>query len=334
MRRRVVAHIPADVAERELKLGPGGLRDVEFAVQLLQLVHGRGDEVLRVAATLPALDALRDGGYVGRDDALSLGRRVQVPARRRAPAAAAPAAPHPRRAAEDAETSHGWPARWGTGPDARGDARAVFEAEWALHAREVGACTRSCSTARCWRRWPACRRTALRLTPARPDAGWRRWASPTRRRAAAHRGADRRAVPSGRAATHAAAGAAVRLRRRPGPGRRAARLPALSEALGATPWYLRLLRDEGAVASRLAYLLGTSRYVARHARTRARRRCSCSPTTRRCAPRDPATRSPRAMRESAARQDDPAAAVARRARAAPRTSCCVPRSPTCSACST
>ncbi|HYU67164.1 MAG TPA: bifunctional [glutamine synthetase] adenylyltransferase/[glutamine synthetase]-adenylyl-L-tyrosine phosphorylase, partial [Jatrophihabitantaceae bacterium] len=65
MRRRVVAHLPADVAERELKLGPGGLRDVEFAVQLLQLVHGRGDESLRVAATLPALDALRDGGYVG-----------------------------------------------------------------------------------------------------------------------------------------------------------------------------------------------------------------------------------------------------------------------------
>ncbi len=48
MRRRVVEHIPASVADRELKLGPGGLRDVEFAVQLLQLVHGRGDESLRV----------------------------------------------------------------------------------------------------------------------------------------------------------------------------------------------------------------------------------------------------------------------------------------------
>ena len=33
---------PSD-ADRELKLGPGGLRDVEFAVQLLQLVHGRTD---------------------------------------------------------------------------------------------------------------------------------------------------------------------------------------------------------------------------------------------------------------------------------------------------
>ena len=43
MRRRVVAHLPADQLEREIKLGPGGLRDVEFAVQLLQLVHGRAD---------------------------------------------------------------------------------------------------------------------------------------------------------------------------------------------------------------------------------------------------------------------------------------------------
>ena len=48
MRRRVVDTIPAREAERQLKLGVGGLRDVEFAVQLLQLVHGRGDESLRV----------------------------------------------------------------------------------------------------------------------------------------------------------------------------------------------------------------------------------------------------------------------------------------------
>ena len=58
MRRRVVDHIPADEAERQLKLGPGGLRDVEFAVQLLQLVHGRADPSLRPPATLSALAAL------------------------------------------------------------------------------------------------------------------------------------------------------------------------------------------------------------------------------------------------------------------------------------
>ncbi|TDC18000.1 bifunctional [glutamine synthetase] adenylyltransferase/[glutamine synthetase]-adenylyl-L-tyrosine phosphorylase [Streptomyces sp. 8K308] len=72
MRRRVEESIPAAHAERELKLGPGGLRDVEFAVQLLQLVHGRTDPELRHATTLDALAALAAGGYVGRQDAASL----------------------------------------------------------------------------------------------------------------------------------------------------------------------------------------------------------------------------------------------------------------------
>src|SRR3954447_17450073 len=35
----------------------------------------------------------------------------------------------------------------------------------------------------------------------------------------------------------------------------------VSDALGSTPWYLRVLRDEGATAERLARLLATSRYV-------------------------------------------------------------------------
>ncbi|MEU6367249.1 bifunctional [glutamine synthetase] adenylyltransferase/[glutamine synthetase]-adenylyl-L-tyrosine phosphorylase [Streptomyces sp. NPDC046931] len=72
MRRRVVANIPAGEIERELKLGPGGLRDVEFAVQLLQLVHGRSDTSLRSRTTLDALKALAAGGYVGRTDAVQL----------------------------------------------------------------------------------------------------------------------------------------------------------------------------------------------------------------------------------------------------------------------
>ncbi|MCW2700281.1 MAG: (Glutamate--ammonia-ligase) adenylyltransferase, partial [Blastococcus sp.] len=72
MRRRVEANIPPAQVERELKLGRGGLRDVEFAVQLLQMVHGRVDVRLRVGGTLPALHALSAGGYVGRDDAATL----------------------------------------------------------------------------------------------------------------------------------------------------------------------------------------------------------------------------------------------------------------------
>ncbi|MFF7329072.1 bifunctional [glutamine synthetase] adenylyltransferase/[glutamine synthetase]-adenylyl-L-tyrosine phosphorylase [Streptomyces sp. NPDC008150] len=72
MRRRVVENIPAGEIDRELKLGPGGLRDVEFAVQLLQLVHGRSDTSLRSGTTLDALGALAAGGYVGRADAARL----------------------------------------------------------------------------------------------------------------------------------------------------------------------------------------------------------------------------------------------------------------------
>jgi [glutamine synthetase] adenylyltransferase / [glutamine synthetase]-adenylyl-L-tyrosine phosphorylase len=72
MRRRVEALVPADVRDREIKLGTGGLRDVEFAVQLLQLVHGRTDDSLHVSSTLDALAALGSRGYVGRDDAANL----------------------------------------------------------------------------------------------------------------------------------------------------------------------------------------------------------------------------------------------------------------------
>ena len=77
MRRRVESLLPAKEADRELKLGRGGLRDVEFTVQLLQLVHGRADEAIRARGTLSGLAALADGGYVARDDAVVLGERYR-----------------------------------------------------------------------------------------------------------------------------------------------------------------------------------------------------------------------------------------------------------------
>lgn len=69
MRARVVSLIPAREQGREIKLGAGGLRDVEFTVQLLQLVHGRHDKTLRERSTLGALAALAAGGYISRGDA-------------------------------------------------------------------------------------------------------------------------------------------------------------------------------------------------------------------------------------------------------------------------
>jgi [glutamine synthetase] adenylyltransferase / [glutamine synthetase]-adenylyl-L-tyrosine phosphorylase len=56
----------------EVKRGRGGIRDVEFAVQLLQLVHGRRDERLREPNTLRALAVLADEGYVAAADAETL----------------------------------------------------------------------------------------------------------------------------------------------------------------------------------------------------------------------------------------------------------------------
>ena len=60
------------LASREVKLGTGGIRDIEFAVQLLQLVHGRHHVELRERSTLGALDVLRSEGYVGEEDAHDL----------------------------------------------------------------------------------------------------------------------------------------------------------------------------------------------------------------------------------------------------------------------
>ncbi len=71
MRERVTAHSPPEEAEVQLKLGRGGLRDIEFTIQLLQLVHGQTDEAVRQAGTLPALEALAENGYIGRDEAAS-----------------------------------------------------------------------------------------------------------------------------------------------------------------------------------------------------------------------------------------------------------------------
>ncbi len=74
MRERVTANIPAEERDVQVKLGPGGLRDIEFTIQLLQLVHGQHDEEVRQAATLPALVALAERGYIGRVEAAEFSR--------------------------------------------------------------------------------------------------------------------------------------------------------------------------------------------------------------------------------------------------------------------
>lgn len=72
--RHMKARVEAELArkgltDREVKRGRGGLRDIEFAVQLLQLVHGRLDADLHSPTTLTALAQLAASGYVDGDDA-------------------------------------------------------------------------------------------------------------------------------------------------------------------------------------------------------------------------------------------------------------------------
>ena len=68
---------------RDLKLGPGGIREAEFFVQSLQLVWGGREQALRVQGTLPALARLRSQGLVtdrearGVAEAYVLLRRVE-----------------------------------------------------------------------------------------------------------------------------------------------------------------------------------------------------------------------------------------------------------------
>jgi [glutamine synthetase] adenylyltransferase / [glutamine synthetase]-adenylyl-L-tyrosine phosphorylase len=73
MKVRIEEYVRARGKESvEVKRGRGGIRDVEFAVQLLQLVHGRRDPALRDPSTLRALGVLGTEGYISADDARAL----------------------------------------------------------------------------------------------------------------------------------------------------------------------------------------------------------------------------------------------------------------------
>lgn len=50
--------------EDDVKVGPGGIREVEFFIQVLQLIHGGRQPALREASTLRALDKLLFAGLV------------------------------------------------------------------------------------------------------------------------------------------------------------------------------------------------------------------------------------------------------------------------------
>ena len=77
MRLRIRAHKglagPLAIPGHDIKLGRGGIREIEFFTQTRQLIVGGRDEGLRQRATLPALAALSERGWVARDAAQTLG---------------------------------------------------------------------------------------------------------------------------------------------------------------------------------------------------------------------------------------------------------------------
>jgi glutamate-ammonia-ligase adenylyltransferase len=257
MRRRVESLLPAAEADRELKLGPGGLRDVEFAVQLLQLVHGRVDASLRSATTLTALGELAAGGYVGRQDAVlladayrflrTLEHRLQLHRLRR---------------------THVLPVdgadlrRLGRGMGFRRDPVGQLDAQHALHVREV----RRLHEKLFYRpllaavaRLPGDEaRLSLDAAAARLEAlGYADPEHALRHLEALTSGVSRRAaiqrtllpVMLGWFADASDPDAGLLAFRQ------------VSDSLGDTHWYLRLLRDEGAAAQHLARVLACSRYA-------------------------------------------------------------------------
>ncbi len=266
MRRRIIDSVPAKERDREIKRGPGGLRDIEFAVQLLQLVHGRGDETLRTGSTLDGLRALTDGGYVGRADGEALAdayrflrtveHRLQLQRLRRT------------HTVPDGRTTEGAAAlRWlaqavGFRTDPRADAVDLFRAAWVTHAQEV----RRLHAKLVYR--PLVEAVArvpgevLRLTPEAAEnrleiLGFRDPAGALRHLQALTGGVSRYA-----AIQHTLLPVLLDVfADAPEPDRGLLAYRQVSDTLRHTPWFLRLLRDEGPVAQRLAQLLGLSRYV-------------------------------------------------------------------------
>jgi glutamate-ammonia-ligase adenylyltransferase len=256
MRRRVLDHIPADRAERQLKLGSGGLRDVEFAVQLLQMVHGPSDDQIRQPTTLSALAELTARGYVGREDGQSLHEaytflrtlehRIQLYQLRRTHVMP-----------EDEASLR----RLGRSLGYTRDPVNELNKQWHYHQREV----RRLHEKLFYRPLLSAVAKVSGEASLSPEAA--------KERLAALGYLDPKAALRHLEALTSGVSRTAQIQRAllpvmlewfadaPDPDAGLFGFRKISEALGSTPWYLRLLRDEGQAAQRMAQVLATSRYA-------------------------------------------------------------------------
>lgn len=305
MRRRVEDSVATGrSAERQLKLGAGGLRDVEFSVQMLQLVHGRGDAMVRTPNTMLALEALANYGYVGRKDAAGLAsayrflrtleHRLQLYRLQRT------------HVVPDAERDLRRVARslgFRTHPEEQ------FDERWREVRREVRRLHEKLFYRPLLQAVARLEPGEVRLTPEAAGErlvalGFRDPVSALRHLEALTAGVSRRAAIQ-RTLLPVLIGWFADS---PDPDAALLGFRQVSDALGATPWYLRLLRDESVAAQRLAVILGSSRYAS-DLLLRAPEAVAMLAEGTDLTTREPAALESEAM-ASAARHDDPQNAIA------------------------
>ncbi len=257
MRTRVIENIPSQQRERQLKLGSGGLRDVEFSVQLLQLVHGRGDASLRSPTTLEALRELTEGGYVGRRDGAALEdayeflrtleHRIQLYRLRRNHVVP-----------DDEEDLR----RLGRSMGYRANPAEGLVKDWQAHKRLVRRLHEKLFYQPLLEAVTSLPDEGLRLTPEAAQARLMALGFKDPKGALAHIQALTSGVSRRAAIQRSLLPAMLQwFAESPAPDAGLLAFRRISESLGESHWYLRKLRDEGEGAEQLAAVVGSSRYV-------------------------------------------------------------------------
>lgn len=256
MRERVTDHIPSDEVDWQLKLGPGGLRDIEFTVQLLQLVHGASDEHVRQRGTLDAIAALQDAGMVGRIESEEFAddyRLLRVLEHRAQLARLSRT--HLMPSDEDAQRSIARAAGFAS-------AAALLE-RWSTTKREVRRLHERLFY-----------RPLLAAVASLPDGSTQLTSEAARARLEASGWRDPKGALDQIAALTNGVTRRAQIQRvllpvllqwlseGPDPDMGLLAFRRLSEALGESPWYLRMLRDSELAAQRLMTVLSSSRLIA------------------------------------------------------------------------